>query len=75
MIDRYKNIIFSTGDNNENRTLSPINIFEDKKLLRKFGPLQACYIGILTGVNSEKSNQPGIKKATKNNLSLVSNIA
>ena len=74
MIDRYKNIIFSSGESNETRTLSPINIFEDKKLLGKFGPLQACYIGILTGIYSEKSNRSRSKQPMKNNLSLVSKI-
>ena len=71
MIDRNKNIIFSSGKNNETRTMSPISIFENKQLLNKFGSLQACYIGLLSGIDSTKSNRPGKKKSTQCNLSLV----
>ena len=71
MIDRNKNIIFSNGKNNVASTLSPTNIFENKQLLNKFGSLQACYIGILSGIDSTKSNRSGNKKSTQCNLSLV----
>ena len=71
MIDRYKNIIFSNNMNNETNALSPISIFENKKLLKKFGSIPACYIGILSGIESSKSYQSRNKKPTPNNLSLV----
>lgn len=58
-IDRRKNIIFSSTEKNDSspKTMSPSQIIRIKKLINKFHPIQACYIGILAGANEKIINE------------------
>lgn len=52
-IDRNKNIIFSynVGLNILNKQMSPEAIYRSDTILKGFHPIQACYIGLLAGMN------------------------
>ncbi len=54
MLDRYGDLIYLDIDSNITRTASPINIMRDEKIIMRFDPIQACYIGILAGTSRKK---------------------
>lgn len=73
MIDRYKNIIFGEKDSMETFTSSPLRIFSNREILKKFHSIQACYIGILAGIAYNKSINSLINNQNTNNVISILN--
>ena len=50
----------------------PLNIARNRKIISGFDPSQACYIGVLAGVKTNKlSNKQDVSKRTKVMLRVV----
>lgn len=58
-VDRRKNVIFCTNTNKhlENRSMKPEELLMSKTLLRGFHPTNACYIGLLAGINTKTTKK------------------
>lgn len=72
MITRAGDITYLDETTNIFNTLHPSRIIAEKKLIEKFEPIQACYIGILSGISEAKISS--IKKelqVNKRHLRLV----
>jgi len=53
MLNRNGNLIYSNHENNTH-TISPINAMRCINIITQFDSTQACYIGILAGINAHK---------------------
>lgn len=56
-LDRHRNVIYMDQINKNQITRSPDQIMGLTDIIINFPPLQACYIGILAGINHTKSQQ------------------
>lgn len=55
MLDRKGNIIYFDKTQNINYVSTPLMILKSRDLINKFKPMQAFYIGILSGVSINKN--------------------
>lgn len=69
-IDRKGNLTYFDKTNNLNCVTTPLLILKTKDLLNKFSPIQAYYIGMLSGLSMDKNTIIN-KKTNKPNLSIV----
>lgn len=53
-LDRHRNVIYMDQINKNQMTRSPEQIMGLTDIINNFPPLQACYIGILAGINHAK---------------------
>lgn len=56
-LDRHRNVIYMDQINKNQMTRSPDQIMGLPDIIINFPPLQACYIGILAGINHTKSHK------------------
>lgn len=54
MLSRDGNLIYNNHENNITHTISPKNAMMNENIITQFTPMQACYIGILTGTATQK---------------------
>ena len=71
MLDRKGNLLYINKANNKNFVSSPLSILNSKKILNKFSPPQACYVGILAGLNISKNTHKN--KKNKPHFTVVNN--
>ncbi|MDP3560057.1 MAG: hypothetical protein Q8R79_06910 [Legionellaceae bacterium] len=60
-LDRHRNVMYIDQTNKNQIIRSPVQIMALTDIIINFPPLQACYIGILAGINhskSQKKNRP-----------------
>jgi hypothetical protein len=53
-LDRHRNVVYMDQVNKNQITRSPDQIMGVSDIVNNFPPLQACYIGILAGINHAK---------------------
>ncbi|MCD6040284.1 MAG: phosphomannose isomerase mannose pyrophosphorylase [Gammaproteobacteria bacterium] len=70
MLDRRGNLVYFDQTKNRNLVAIPLIILKTQSLLQKFSPLQACYIGFLSGLSVSK-DQNNITTVSQNKLRLV----
>lgn len=58
MVTRHGNLVYVNHATNTTHTMHPIRIMANKDLIMRFEPMQACYIGILSGISEEKISNP-----------------
>lgn len=68
MVNRQGYIIYIDKKENTIQTMLPINILANESLILRFDPIQACYIGILSGISKAKMK---IHKPSSRQLRLV----
>lgn len=73
MIDRSKNLIIARRNTTETFTLSPLALFLDKEILKKFHSIQSCYIGILAGIARDRSKKTDLTNKISNNIISIPN--
>src|SRR3990167_3681188 len=50
MLDRHGQILYSKPNNDAMVSISPELAVRNNQLINQFGPIQACYIGLLAGI-------------------------
>ncbi len=70
-VTRHGYLIYIDNETNTHHSMHPVTIMATNHLINKFNPLQACYIGILSGISKAKLSARAISNPSNANLKLV----